>query len=147
VRKDWLRRFGIQTFEELFERQGDLLGVLATEHTTLRRATTDSNRSRWPLHRLWVDLQSQIAKLEGLGIYRELDPEKLTEERMLRIAISVYGYLKRIAAIEGINSNTEQISLGQAIHALKLRLSSLHDPLAWEVDVERRMKEMRLSPW
>jgi hypothetical protein len=39
VRKEWLRRFGIRTLFDLFERQGDLLRFLCTEHTTLRRPT------------------------------------------------------------------------------------------------------------
>ena len=34
--------------------------------------------------------------MDGLGIVKELDPAALLEEREMRIAISVYGYLKRI---------------------------------------------------
>lgn len=147
ARKEWLRRFGIRTVADLFERQGDLLRYLATEHTTLRQRTADSNRSRWPLHRLWRDLQAQVAKLEGLGVYREFEPELLREERMLRLAISVYGYLKRIAAIEGLTTGNEQVSLKEALGALRLRLHGLHEPLSWDIEVERRMTQMRLGPW
>jgi len=46
TRKDWLRLVGIQTFEDLKERQGDLLRVLVNDHTTLRIKAEDSNRSR-----------------------------------------------------------------------------------------------------
>ena len=42
--------------------------------------------------------------MDGLGIVKELDPAALLEEREMRIAISVYGYLKRIGAIHGINA-------------------------------------------
>ena len=147
VRKDWLHRFGIRGLEDLFERQGDLLRALTNDHTTLRLKSQDSNRSRWPLHPLWIDLQSRTNKLTGLGIYRELDYEKLSEERMLRIAISIYGYLKRIAAIEGLNQAQEKITLSQAMSVLHHRLLNIHEPMSWHVDVERKMNEMRLSPW
>ncbi len=65
-----LKRFGIITFENLKDQQGDLLRYLATEHDTLRLPNGDSNPSRWPLHPLWVNLQSQIEKLNHLGIDR-----------------------------------------------------------------------------
>ena len=104
VRKEWLRTFGIRTFADLEERQGDLLRVLVNDHTTLRIKTEDSNRSRWPMHPLWIDLQERVAQMDGLGIVKELDPAALLEERETRIAISVYGYLKRIGAIQGINA-------------------------------------------
>ena len=147
VRKEWLRRFGIRTLEGLFERQGDLLRVLANEHTTLRKPTADSNRSRWPLHPLWRDLQARIAKLEGQGVYRELAPERLRDERMLRLAISVYGYLKRMAAIRGLSTENEQVTLEHAMVALAQRLKTLHEPVSWGLDVRRRIDEMRLGPW
>lgn len=54
VRKDILRRFSIRTFTDLANSQGDVLRYLATEHSTLRNKTADSNRSRWPLHPLWL---------------------------------------------------------------------------------------------
>ncbi|MEK7437991.1 MAG: hypothetical protein AAB150_14030 [Pseudomonadota bacterium] len=63
VRKELLRRFGIRTYADLQERQerqerqGDFLRYLAHEHDTLRIKTEDTNRSRWPLHPLWIDLQ------------------------------------------------------------------------------------------
>ena len=67
VRKALLRQFGIRTLQSLFERQGDVLRYLVTEHTTLRVPTADSNRSRWPLHPLWQDLQRRIAEFDSLG--------------------------------------------------------------------------------
>lgn len=146
VRKEWLRRFGIRTFEDLKERQGDLLRVLV-KHTTLRIQTEDSNRSRWSLHPLWEDLQERATQMEGLGIVRELDMDKLLDERMMRISISLYGYMKRIAAIYSLQGNTSAASLNQARAHLAVQLKHLHDPLTWESDVERRMTEMRLGEW
>lgn len=147
ARKDWLRVIGIKTFEDLKERQGDLLRVLVNDHTTLRIKTDDSNRSRWPLHPLWQDLQARAAQMDGLGVVRELDREKLLDVRMAHIAISLYGYMKRIAAIYSLQGKTPAISLKQARAHLSVRLEQLHDPLTWQTDVERRMTEMRLGEW
>jgi len=75
VRKDVLRRFGIKSFQDLFEGQGDVLRYLVNDHDTLRIPTEDTNRSRWPLHPLWVDLAQQIAEFCGQGVYRVFDPQ------------------------------------------------------------------------
>ncbi len=53
IRKAVLKKFGIVTFNDLKNRQGDLLYYLAVEHDTLRIPNNDSNKSRWPLHPLW----------------------------------------------------------------------------------------------
>lgn len=147
IRKDWLRPFGIRTLADLFERQGDLLRVLVSDHTTLRCKTDDSNRSRWPLHPMWADLQSHVATLPGLGIVREFDPVALLEERETRMAISIYGYLKRIGAIQGIKRHTPEIGFEEAFTVLRKKLDRLHDDLTWENDVRRRYDEMRLGQW
>ena len=65
--------------------------ILVNDHTTLRTRTNDSNRSRWPLHPLWQDLQARVSQMDGLGVVRELDGKKLLDERMMRISISMYG--------------------------------------------------------
>lgn len=147
ARKSWLRSVGIRTFEDLRERQGDLLRVLVKDHTTLRVKTKDSNRSRWSLHPLWQDLQERASKMEGLGVVRELDAPALLDERMMRITIIMYGYMKRIAAIYSLHGNTPAISLKQACAHLAVSLENIHDPLTWQTDVERRMIEMRLGEW
>ena len=53
--------------------------------------TGDSNRSRWPLHPLWVDLLAQIETFDCQGVYREIDAQAALNERLMRIAVSVYG--------------------------------------------------------
>ena len=73
IRKNVLRRFGIRTFADLDDGQGDLLRYLAHEHDTVRVPASDSNRSRWPLHPLWVDLQAQIETSER--------PRRLSRDR------------------------------------------------------------------
>lgn len=147
IRKLILRYVGIYTFEDLQERQGDLLRLMVEQHTSLRVKSTDSNRSRWPMHPLWLDLQERVGQMPGLGVVRELDMPGLLDERMMHIAISLYGYMKRIAAIYSLQGNTAAITLHEARAHLAARLERLHDPLTWQTDVERRMREMRLGEW
>ena len=147
VRKDFLRQLGISSFTSLAERQGDLLRVLVKDHTTLRIKSNDSNRSRWAMHPLWLDLTERVDQMDGLGVIKELDEKALLEERFTRIAISVYGYVKRVAAIDALYTGNEKSYMDEAFQHLFNRVSELHDPLTWQQDVNRRAKEMRLGEW
>lgn len=148
VRKALLRQFGIRTLESLFERQGDVLRHLVTEHTTLRVPTADSNRSRWPLHPLWEDLQRRIAELDALGAQRTDGLGAALDERLMRSVVSVYGYLKRIAAIHVMQQGRQDVvPLPLLLPELRTLLQRVHDPLAWNGDVRKRIDEMRLGPW
>jgi len=145
TRKDRLRTVGIKSFEDLKERQGDLLRVLVNDHTSLRIKSDDSNRSRWTIHPLWQDLTQRVNEMEGLGIVRELDAQALLEERFTRIAISVYGYVKRVAAIDALYTGVEKSYVDEAFTHLQNKIMELHDPLTWQSDVNRRVEQMRLG--
>lgn len=144
VRKAYLRLLAIRSLQDLFDGHGDVVRTL-TEANSLRIKSSDSNRSRWSLHPLWIDLQSRVAELNATGIVRECDPYKQLDERLMHLSISVYGYLKRIAAIHGLQSEQYEISKDQAMQRLGLLVDRLHDPFSWENDVRRRMNEMRLG--
>ena len=147
VRKPVLKQFGIISFDDLKKKQGDLLYYLASEHDTLRIPNDDSNTSRWPLHPLWIDLQKRIEELNHLGISRINGKQAVMEERLTRMSISIYGYLKRIAAIECIQGNHGMIDVEEVLKDLGKYIRYLHEPLAWEIDVERKIKEMQLGQW
>lgn len=147
VRKDQLRSLGISSFESLNERQGDLLRLLVIEHTTLRIKANDTNRSRWSLHPLWLDLIEQVNQMQGLGVVRDLNPLDLYDERLTRIGMSVYGYLKRVAAIDTLYSGSDKSYMDEVFQHLQNIVSEIHDPLTWQQDVDRRAKEMRLGEW
>lgn len=147
ARKEWLRNYGIKTVSDLNLNQGQLLQFLVNEHTKLCIKSSDSNRSRWPLHPLWLDLQEQVKKLPAVGLERNLNMDSLLDERFMRLTISVYGYLKRVAAIRSLQGNTPPASLDRAEYFLSRQLNRIHDPLTWESDVQRRMNEMRLGEW
>jgi hypothetical protein len=147
VRKPVLRQFSIVTFDDLKKKQGDLLQYLASEHDTLRLPNSDSNVSRWPLHPLWIDLLERIAELEHIGISRIDGKQAVLEERLARMVISIYGYIKRIAAIHCIKNNEDMIDVYEAMKDLKKHILTIHEPLGWEIDVERKIKEMQLGVW
>ncbi|MBN8491168.1 MAG: hypothetical protein J0M00_07055 [Burkholderiales bacterium] len=145
VRKAVLRRFSIRTFDDLFTGCGDVLRHLAHEHTTLRVRQDDSNRSRWPLHPLWAMLQEHIATLPAQGVVREVNADERLLEQMLRLAVSVEGYMKRSAAIECVRRGGELLSHEAAIREFNVFLRQVHDPLTWASDVLKRADEIRLG--
>jgi len=145
VRKDTLKRFGLRTFEDLFDGYGDLLRYLVSEHTSLRVKGEDSNRSRWAVHPLWTMLTGAINQLPAQGVYREVDPRAALDETLIRMAISMEGYLKKIAAIECLKEGRPMLSQGQTIDRLIPVLEKVHNQLTWRGDVQRRMDQLRLS--
>jgi hypothetical protein len=147
VRKDVLREFGIVTFEDLRKCQGDLLRYLCTDHTTLRVPEGDGNRSRWPLHPLWQDLQARIRELDQMGVCRFDGKSAALEERLAQYAKSVYGYLKAAAAVHCVQKRQPVISDAEALEQLQARMRLLHDPLHWRAAVERRMAEVERGAW
>ena len=142
-----LRLRGIRTFDDLQEGQGDVLRPLVESSATLRIRTDDSNRSRWPLHLLWSDLIERVAAMNCLGVVRECDPQAELNGRMLQVGIAMYGYLKRVAAIHGLQRGKSEISKADAMYRLGWLIDRFHDPLAWDSEVRRRMDEMRLGQW
>ncbi len=80
------------------------------------------NRSRWPVHPLWQDLIERIKGMECQGVHRVIDEKEVLNERLMRIAISTYGNLKRIGAIHAVR----QENVGQLLFLyLHRRLCSI----------------------
>lgn len=146
IRKETLKRFGLRTFQDLFDGNGDALRYLITEHTSLRVKTEDANRSRWPAHPLWMMLGEHINTLPAQGVYREIDPRMALDETLLRMAISMEGYLKKIAAIECLKEGRPMLSQPQTIDRLIPLLEKVHNALTWRGDVQKRMHQLRLAP-
>lgn len=145
VRKQVLRHLGISSLLCLEDGQGDLMRMLVTGHTSLRIRTKDSNRSRWPLHPLWQDLIERVNKIQGLGVVRVLDKKALLDEILARMAVSVYGYVKRVAAIDALYTGNERSYMDEAFTHLQNLITEIHDPLTWQQDVNRKVNEMRLG--
>jgi hypothetical protein len=61
------------------------------------------------------------------------------------MAISMEGYLKKVAAIECLKEGRPMLSQGQTIDRLIPVLEKVHNHLTWRGDVQRRMDQLRLS--
>lgn len=144
-RKEILKRFSIRSVSDLAVGQGDLLHYLAHEHDTLRVPNDDSNRSRWPLHPLWVELQNEISQLNHQGVYREIDPLKSLDERLMRIAISINGNLKQVAAIDCVKHDKQMTSVQEAFSLLQSKIKLAYDPLTWNLEVQKRINALRMK--
>ena len=123
IRKETLKRFGLRTFEDLYDGYG----------------------SRWPVHPLWSMLNDHINTLPAQGVYRETNEQAALDETLMRMAISMEGYLKKIAAIECIKEGRAMLSQGQAINRLIPLLEMVHNDLTWHGDVQRRIDQLRLA--
>jgi hypothetical protein len=76
---------------------------------------------------------------------REIDDIEAIEERLMRIAISVYGYLKRLAALRSVQHNLDPMPAQRAQSEMKAMLDIVHNKMTWQTDVENRMKLIRLG--
>ena len=85
---------------------------------------------------------AQIESFNSQGVYREIDPQAVLNERLMRIAISVHGYHKRVAAIISIQNQTGGASLGESLERLNALIRKVHNPLSWQVDVKMRRDQM-----
>lgn len=148
VRGERLKRAGIRTFEDLRDCQNDLLRELAQHHTTLRQRSQDSNRSRWPLHPLWQQLQADIAALPQTGLVEAIDPANTLRWREHKQCQSVYGILKGLAALDAlIHRRKEPLSLQKILERLPDHLVMEHSEQLWKADVTQRTTAHRLGKW
>ena len=71
----------------------------------------------------------------------------MLEERNTRMAISIYGYLKRMAAVDCVLNEKPMSSLSEAMEVLAKNLTWVHNRHTWEADVEKRILQIRLDRW
>lgn len=148
LRRTALKRHGIGTLEELKDFQGDTIFDLAHSHTTLRRPNGDTNRSRWPLHPLWASLQKHVENLPRYGLVRAFDAKKALDYRLYKQSQSTYGYLKGLMALECIRTGEAvPTSLQDVLDCLMQHLDDHHHAIAWEADVEKRIKAFEVGQW
>ena len=92
-------------------------------------------------------LQAHVETLQAQGVIREVDPDERLLEQMMRLAVSVEGYLKRSAAIECVRRGGELLSHERALEQFSSFLRKVHDPLTWRSDVLKRADQVRLGQW
>jgi hypothetical protein len=148
VRRERLAIGGIGTLASLHDQGGDLLRELATKHTSLRRPSTDANRSRWPLHPLWLAVLRDIDQLPQNGLIRVIDPAGSIEWRLFQQTKALYGSLKGLGAILSLRTGKPvPKSLPVVLSDLRGILARHHSEHEWNADLERRMTAYRLGQW
>jgi hypothetical protein len=65
----------------------------------------------------------------------------------MRMAISIQGYLKRIAAVECVIHGKPMLTNTEALKYLEALLLNVHDPLTWKTDVRKRIDSIKLGQW
>lgn len=148
VRRNRLRAAGIATIADLKAFQNDLLLELASNHTSLRRPSKDSNRSRWPLHPLWKKLIADIETLPRTGLVRDIDRMNPLAYRLERQAKSIYGMFKSLAALVSARDQLQHPpSLEQLIGALPKIMEPHHWGPLWNQTVKERLQALKLGQW
>lgn len=146
VRRERLKMAGIRTLDDLCDLQADLLRELATSHTTLRRPSDDSNRSRWPFHPLWQELLQAIDNMPQTGLVRAIDPLNSVEYRLDRAGKSILGNLKNLAVLlHALRGGRIEPDLDAVMEDLSGILARHHDPIVWEHDVRKRIDAFELG--
>ncbi len=148
ARKERLRRHGIKSIESLKEFQRALLVRLATQHTSLRRPTTDTNRSRWPYHDLWSSLLSQIRSLPGSNspeILSDADALSWKEYQQTRLLDGVIKGLGATMAMRG--SLPESFGFDDVFVKLAPRLRQFHSKKNWRDDVDKKIQKLKEEGW
>lgn len=148
ARRGRLKQGGIKTIESLKDHQNDLLNNLARVHTTLRRPVMDTNRSRWPLHPLWKQLQRHIDQLPQTGLVADIDPMQPLNWRVYQQSKSVYGMLKGLAVLMSVQGRIpEDPKLSDLTDRLEHVLKRHHNEDVWQADIEKRLKAYQLGQW
>jgi len=148
VRSKRLQEIGIRTLDDLDILIRDLLHGLATNHTTLRRPNGDTNRSRWPLHPLWLSLIRDIEAGSRTGTIGVLSEKNSAEYRREKIVRSQYGNLAAFAALEAVVSGRPGVrSLEETLYDFRKSLAFLHSVPLWEDAIERKIQAYRLGKW
>jgi hypothetical protein len=148
VRGPRLKAGNIRTIDDLKAFQNDLLRELATQHTTLRRPSGDTNRSRWPLHPLWQSLCAEIDELPQSGLIRSFDEAHALSWRLEKQLRALYGSLKGIAAVDQLRrGQTDVTPLPELMERVTRLLERHHSQTLWREDIERRITGYGLGQW
>lgn len=148
VRREALKRHGLNTVSDCQTLIGDVLRELATHHTSLRRPTGDGNRSRWPLHPLWQDLLSRIDNLPKIGLCRSYAPQNAIELRKRLLAQSIAGNLKGYAALTALSNSRERPP--DFFETLDDLASFGEQEIVqpdWDQDVQQRISDYEVGQW
>jgi len=148
VRRERLKLAGINKISDIADFQGDLLHMLANDHTRLCIPGMDQNRGRWPLHPLWRGVIRDVKDFSRHGLLAALSPDAGLSMRLYRQLQSLYGDLKGVGAlIQLIDRAAEPPFLGDTLRDLHHLLEPHHCQQAWNQALTDRVQKWRCGQW
>ena len=148
LRRERLKRAGINTIEDLNDYQNDVLRDIAQRHTTLRRPVSDRNKSRWPLHPLWKQLLADINRLPQTGLVEDFNPAAPLHWRVYQQGKSIHGMLKGLGVLLSLQDRLpDDPTLQDVLHKLNDVLKPHHNATIWNADIKKRQSAYRLGLW
>ena len=148
LRKNILKDSGIQTMSQIKGPLRALILKIAENHTTLRIPNGDTNRSRWPLHPLWIDLLKQIENMDSSLGQRPFNGASALEYRRDKSLSSIAGNLKALAAIESMLTNgCKPLSIEKTLELLHIYAEAEIHPVEWETGVQDRIEKYEVGQW
>lgn len=109
VGRKGLRCYGIETPEEAIRSARGLWRNLTEEWLSFRVATSDSNRSRWPIAPEWQVVQGASMAHGAIGLSRMVNDHAMADLDALRPGLN--GYVTTVAAIKGVRSRSDAMAL------------------------------------
>ena len=104
-----LRYYGIDTPEEAIMSARGLWRNLTVEWMSFRVATSDSNRSRWPIAPEWQVVQEASMAHGAIGLSRMVNDHAMADLNALRPGLN--GYVTSVAAIKGCRSRSDAMAV------------------------------------
>ena len=148
VRRERLKSAGINKIADISDFQGDLLHILANDHTRLCRPGADQNRARWPLHPLWEAVVRDVNNIPRFGLLADIPPGAGLRERLYRQMQSLYGDLKGVGALtQLIDGAAEPPFLGDMLRDLHNLIEPHHCQHAWNQALSARVQKWRCGQW
>lgn len=145
IRGERLKGAGIATIDQLRAHLPSLTRELARHHTSLRVPTADSNRSRWPMHSMWIALIDAADDLIAPPNRAPLPFQEGISFALERQCQSILGDLKGLAALLSHRRPNEPLSLEQTLNWLSRKLRRSHSPELWKADVMEKIRKRELQ--
>ncbi|MDD2325000.1 MAG: hypothetical protein PHW63_03175 [Alphaproteobacteria bacterium] len=145
LNNDYLKQRGIRTLADFEKSIGFVIGLLCEYHTSLRTITSDTNRARWPMHPLWLDVRERFSTLGMQPIKAASKLRDHYPERVQSIVISMMGNIKAIAALTSVYDDTPPQGFQETLTNINGQLRRIYDPLSWQQDVQKKMDKLRLA--
>jgi hypothetical protein len=66
---------------------------------------------------------------------------------MMRYAISMYGYLKAVAAVYCVQKDLENIPVEAILRHVAILMHELHEPMEWRSEIAGRIAQIESGVW